>query len=358
MHSTGCQLHGSTFNPILSGNNSRFTDLPWIAPQITLWKSWQTLANTLHSLQPSKFMTILCNFKSRALKSGKVIWPASKTPMKHHETSWNQPFASRSLHVYDADLGFLIESSCLHTGLKVGPYHWQNMPQTCRPCPKKSRVFNFRITFWQIQSVLSCAAHKHLGNQEALAVRWLRENAEMSLPRAPGGCFAHPERLGHHQGDLNHQNRGTAWHSLKRPVFSVWRKHMKNNKLTFFLHIQGFKSNQGSHVILVALICSINIEPFRKNRESKKLNLALGLRVTFNSATLKFTREEPPSGLLTLRMPEPTVDPTNYWNQSRPMILRQNIPVFYQVRFAMDPTLSNISLRWDLPKSISCASKV
>ena len=116
----------------------------------------------------------------------------------------------------------------------------------------------------------------------------------------------------------------------------------------FFPHIQGFKSNQGSHVILVALICSINIEPFRKNRESKKLNLALGLRVTSNSATLKFTREEPPSGLLTLRMPEPTVDPTNYWNQSRPMILRQNIPEFYQVRFAMDPTLSNISLRWIL----------
>ena len=80
----------------------------------------------------------------------------------------------------------------------------------------------------------------------------------------------------------------------------------------FFPHIQGFKSNQGSHVILVALICSINIEPFRKNRESKKLNLAPGLRVTSNSATLKFTREEPPSGLLTLRMPEPTVDPTNY----------------------------------------------
>ena len=76
--------------------------------------------------------------------------------MKHHETSWNQPFASRSLHVYDANLGFLIESSCLHTGLKVGPYHWQNMPQTCKPCPKKSRVFNSRITFWQIQSVLSC----------------------------------------------------------------------------------------------------------------------------------------------------------------------------------------------------------
>ena len=82
--------------------------------------------------------------------------------------------------------------------------------------------------------------------------------------------------------------------------------------LNVFPHIQGFKSNQGSHVILVALICSINIEPFRKNRESKKLNLALGLRVTSNSATLKFTREEPPSGLLTLRMPEPTVDPTNY----------------------------------------------
>ena len=123
---------------------------------------------------------------------------------------------------------------------------------------------------------------------------------------------------------------------------------LSNLHLTFFPHIQGFKSNQGSHVILVALICSINIEPFRKNRESKKLNLALGLRVTSNSATLKFTREEPPSGLLTLRMPEPTVDPTNYWNQSRPMILRQNIPVFYQVRFAMDPTLSNISLRWIL----------
>ena len=85
-----------------------------------------------------------------------------------------------------------------------------------------------------------------------------------------------------------------------------------NYTQTFFPHIQGFKSNQGSHVILVALICSINIEPFRKNRESKKLNLALGLRVTSNSATLKFTREEPPSGLLTLRMPEPTVDPTNY----------------------------------------------
>ena len=81
---------------------------------------------------------------------------------------------------------------------------------------------------------------------------------------------------------------------------------------TFFPHIQGFKSNQGSHVLLVALICSINIEPFRKNRESKKLNLTLGLRVTSNSATLEFTREEPPSGLLTLRMPEPTVDPTNY----------------------------------------------
>ena len=30
------------------------------------------------------------------------------------------------------------------------------------------------------------------------------------------------------------------------------------------------------------------------------------------------------------------------------MILRQNIPEFYQVRFAMDPTLSNISLRWIL----------
>ena len=121
--------------------------------------------------------------------------------------------------------------------------------------------------------------------------------------------------------------------------FSVWK---------LFPHIQGFKSNQGSHVILVALICSINIEPFRKNRESKKLNLALGLRVTSNSATLKFTREEPPSGLLTLRMPEPTVDPTNYWNQSRPMILRQNIPEFYQVRFAMDPTLSKYFLRWIL----------
>ena len=72
--------------------------------------------------------------------------------------------------------------------------------------------------------------------------------------------------------------------------------------LRFFPHIQGFKSNQGLHVILVALICSINIEPFRKNRESKKLNLAPGLRVTSNSATLKFTREEPPSGLLTLRI--------------------------------------------------------
>ena len=82
--------------------------------------------------------------------------------------------------------------------------------------------------------------------------------------------------------------------------------------VTFFPHIQGFKCNQGSHVILVALICSINIEPFRKNHESEKLNLAPGLRVTSNSATLKFTREEPPSGLLTLRMPEPTVDPTNY----------------------------------------------
>ena len=50
----------------------------------------------------------------------------------------------------------------------------------------------------------------------------------------------------------------------------------------FLPHIQGFKSNQGSHVILVALIYSINIEPFRKNRESKKLNLAPGLRVTSN----------------------------------------------------------------------------
>ena len=55
-----------------------------------------------------------------------------------------------------------------------------------------------------------------------------------------------------------------------------------NDKIRFFPHIQGFKSNQGSHVILVALICSINIEPFRKNRESKKLNLAPGLRVTSN----------------------------------------------------------------------------
>ena len=93
-------------------------------------------------------------------------------------------------------------------------------------------------------------------------------------------------------------------------VRSTFRSQ-KCKKLTgrFFPHIQGFKSNQGSHVILVALICSINIEPFRKNRESKKLNLALGLRVTSNSATLKFTREEPPSGLLALRMPEPTVDP-------------------------------------------------
>ena len=87
---------------------------------------------------------------------------------------------------------------------------------------------------------------------------------------------------------------------------------VKSGHEGFFPHIQGFKRNQGSHVILVALICSINIEPFRKNRESKKLNLALGLRVTSNSATLKFTREEPPSGLLTLWMPEPTVDPTNY----------------------------------------------
>jgi hypothetical protein len=131
-------------------------------------------------------------------------------------------------------------------------------------------------------------------------------------------------------------------------VVEWWSNGIYPLVIKFFPHIQGFKSNQGSHVILVALICSINIEPFRKNRESKKLNLALGLRVTSNSATLKFTREEPPSGLLTLRMPEPTVDPTNYWNQSRPMILRQNIPEFYQVRFAMDPTLSNISLRWIL----------
>ena len=46
------------------------------------------------------------------------------------------------------------------------------------------------------------------------------------------------------------------------------------------------------------------------------------------------------------------------------MILRQNIPEFYQVRFAMDPTLSKYFLRWillcptlvcdgTLPKSIS-----
>ena len=138
-----------------------------------------------------------------------------------------------------------------------------------------------------------------------------------------------------------------VWTSLNKSE-QVWtspswqQMTCANHQQTFFPHIQEFKSNQGSHVILVALICSINIEPFRKNRESKKLNLALGLRVTSNSATLKFTREEPPSGLLTLRMPEPTVDPTNYWNQSRPMILRQNIPEFYQVRFAMDPTLSNI----------------
>ena len=138
-------------------------------------------------------------------------------------------------------------------------------------------------------------------------------------------------------------------------VVEWWSNGIYPLVIKFFPHIQGFKSNQGSHVILVALICSINIEPFRKNRESKKLNLALGLRVTSNSATLKFTREEPPSGLLTLRMPEPTVDPTNYWNQSRPMILRQNIPEFYQVGFAMDPTLfamdptlSKHFLRWIL----------
>ena len=30
------------------------------------------------------------------------------------------------------------------------------------------------------------------------------------------------------------------------------------------------------------------------------------------------------------------------------MILRQNIPEFYQVRFAMDPTLSKYFLRWIL----------
>ena len=140
----------------------------------------------------------------------------------------------------------------------------------------------------------------------------------------------------------------TLWKIWVRQLGLLFPTEWKNNPLRFFPHIQGFKSNQGSHVILVALICSINIEPFRKNRESKKLNLALGLRVTSNSATLKFTREEPPSGLLTLRMPEPTVDPTNYWNQSRPMILRQNIPEFYQVRFAMDPTLSKYFLRWIL----------
>ena len=123
---------------------------------------------------------------------------------------------------------------------------------------------------------------------------------------------------------------------------------LPNRSTKVFSSHPRLKSNQGSHVILVALICSINIEPFRKKRESKKLNLAPGLRVTSNSATLKFAREEPPSGLLTLRMPEPTVDPTNYWNQSRPMILRQNIPEFYQVRFAMDPTLSKYFLRWIL----------
>ena len=159
-----------------------------------------------------------------------------------------------------------------------------------------------------------------------------------------------PLRCVHCLGDDGQPPKGHPQikHHL-RDITGTWATNNTwNSLLNVFPHIQGFKSNQGSHVILVALICSINIEPLRKNRESKKLNLALGLRVTSNSATLKFTREEPPSGLLTLRMPEPTVDPTNYWNQSRPMILRQNIPEFYQVRFAMDPTLSNISLRWIL----------
>ena len=60
------------------------------------------------------------------------------------------------------------------------------------------------------------------------------------------------------------------------------------------------------------LIYLINIELFRKNPELKKLYLTLNFRITSNSITLKFTREDSPSGLLILRISEPTVGPTNY----------------------------------------------
>ena len=141
---------------------------------------------------------------------------------------------------------------------------------------------------------------------------------------------------------------------------------------TFFLHIYIYKqkyiylcvwcflncfflTSKGSKVIKAHMLYSwrwsvqLTLSHFEKtvSQRSWTWHLAWEL-LPINSATRKFTREEPPSGWLTLRMPEPTVDPTNYWNQSRPMILRQNIPEFYQVRFAMDPTLSKYFLRWIL----------
>ena len=119
----------------------------------------------------------------------------------------------------------------------------------------------------------------------------------------------------------------------------------------------------------MALICSINIEPFRKNRESKKLNLALGLRVTSNSATLQFTEKNRHPDYLHYGCQSPQWIPQTIeirvgpWFCDRTYLSSTRLDLrwillcpntfcdgsyFVQTLFAMDPTLSKHFLRWIL----------
>ena len=217
LHSMVCQLHGSTVNSILSGNNSWFTDLPWIAPQITLWKSWQTSRNTLE----------VTTFKVHDDTLQVRIFDQQDS----HETSWNQVCVQVTSCLWCQPwFPHQIQLSSHRPQSGTLPQFLQNMPQTCRPCPKKSWAqlgiqFQDHIFWyvWQLQSVLSCGLNTFgsSGISSSLATRERRNvSAQSSRWVLCSSWTANAMEIWAKSG-----------HSLTQleVTFSVWRKHMKNN---------------------------------------------------------------------------------------------------------------------------------
>ena len=152
-------------------------------------------------------------------------------------------------------------------------------------------------------------------------------------------------------------------------VVEWWSNGIYPLVIKFFPHIQGFKSNQGSHVILVALICSINIEPFRKNVSQRSWTWHLAWELLPIALLLNLLEKNRHPDYLHYGCQSPQWIPQTIeirvgpWFCDRTYLSSTRLDLrwillcpntfcdgsyFVQTLFAMDPTLSKHFLRWIL----------